>query len=393
MVKLKGISPLISFALTIAIIVTSVTTVWLASRPVLAKSEDAAIIAESKNVMKVIDDAIKDVLYERKGSSRLVSITITGGSYRVNPTDDSFDFELETSDLFVEGTAQQKTGNLYVAGAREVTASQGIAGGVDSLILENGHTLLAIRKVNATTAINTTHLITRLRQKDLDKNVTPLASNFTINSLTNSANGTGFTEFVDNGTKMGRGQIRARINSDSGINYTLTFTLPSNADYFIVEVSNVSGGDPKNVTATFLLNVGGDDVQTDGDRMAIAHSTSANAVSALVSRGSQFISRSATASGTNSLLELTQGFDGNKMIVAFTRGANTVVQNADFTSILKWGGSMSFGTSQEPKYYSWLYYPIVDIINTEKLSKGTYQLSVYNNGTVNGKAQVEIAVV
>lgn len=380
---MKGISPLISFVFTVAVLITTITVVWVTGKPVVDKSHEAAFISESSNILNSLDSVIKDVVYGKAGSSRLISLSISGGKYSIRALDSSIEFSLDTQESFIEPFAQLKSGNVYKSGARDVKAYQTTTGGVDSLVLENSHLLVAIRSLATSSSINTSNLTLLIRNKDLNVNITPADTSVFVDETSSTALGTGTTFFVDNGTTFGYAQVVARITS--GTPYDVYYTLHSNADFLTVDVRNTTA---KNVTYFFGSTLTSGAYNTDSSKYAIYYNSTV--ATALYSTGASTILTDSTSSTKP---RVQQNIDGNEVMYVMTKGPDTTIINGNVDDIRQWSGSFGYGLSKEPKYYSWLYYPIINLTRNETLGKGSYKLYVYNNGTSNGKAQIEIGII
>lgn len=110
----KGISPFIAFVLVVAISIAGMVLVLRIGRPLLEKTEDFSKLSEAKDTMNQINSAIKEVSYEGNGSSRKLSVMISGGEYRVSDSSNSITYEMESKhELFSPGLSK-KEGDMYV---------------------------------------------------------------------------------------------------------------------------------------------------------------------------------------------------------------------------------------------------------------------------------------
>ncbi len=104
----KGISPFIAFILVVAISVASVVIIMRLWGNSLEKFQGYAAVNDAKGVMSSINSAVKEVSVEGEGSSRKLSVSVSGGEYRVSAADDSVIFILDSGEeLFPTGLSEE----------------------------------------------------------------------------------------------------------------------------------------------------------------------------------------------------------------------------------------------------------------------------------------------
>lgn len=94
----KGISPLIA---TVLVMLFGVTTLGIALgvvNPAFRRMKDTSIVNDEFHTLETLNTAIKEVASESDGSKRVVPVTITDGTLRVNSTYDWLYFEYEPSE-------------------------------------------------------------------------------------------------------------------------------------------------------------------------------------------------------------------------------------------------------------------------------------------------------
>jgi hypothetical protein len=109
------------------------------------------------------------------------------------------------------------------------------------VILENDRVAFVVKGVGSEasyTSINTSELILEMRIKDVDVNVTPVDSSIIIDGDPASSAGIGYSKLVKMGENMREGQIVVYVESGSGANYEVWYTLLSGADFVMIEVKN-----------------------------------------------------------------------------------------------------------------------------------------------------------
>lgn len=84
----KGISPLIASVLSIMLGVMMLAIVLTVIQPTFKSARDSSTIADIFQNLRLIDSAIKEVSSEAQGSKRTISLTVSGGEYRINSTYD-----------------------------------------------------------------------------------------------------------------------------------------------------------------------------------------------------------------------------------------------------------------------------------------------------------------
>lgn len=117
----RGVSPFIAFVLVVSISVATtvlIVRIWDTS---LDKTKNYAKINEAKGVMNSINSAIKEVAAEGEGSSRKISLSMSGGEYRVSSVGDSITFVMDSrEEIFSQGMSK-KEGDLYMEACQNYT--------------------------------------------------------------------------------------------------------------------------------------------------------------------------------------------------------------------------------------------------------------------------------
>ncbi len=391
---MKGAAELISFVLTIAIILAGIGAVLFIGNPIVDRSEAAATISESKSILNTVDSVLREIIYERSGSTRVIPITVSGGEYTVDSEDNYIEFFLETEDRFIEPSSQTKDGNRFTAARRDVKAYTGTVNSQDALILENSHTWFAIKWVNETTPLSsydTTDMIILLGNKDEPHNETFADSSVFIDGLPNTNTGTGWSELVYEDGLYGVGEAKVHMFSDEGTNYTITFSLRSDADYVLMEVTDITGN-KNNVTGTlsFAIEDSSTDTITNGDNFISADNTST--VVGILEDGTPLDKSSGTFDSSNYQLNMTQSEATNRFYYIISEGDNSTIDDADIDDIDDFSGAFGYSFSQDEKYYSWLEYDIVDVVSNLTFGKGDYQLILKNEGISNNKVQLNVTL-
>lgn len=123
MIGRKGVSPFIAFVLVTAISIAGIVIVMRGWDTSLEKTENYAIVSEAKGVLNSINSAIKEVSAEGEGSARKLSLSISGGQYRVSSAQDSIVFVLDNREEIFSPGLSKKEGDMYVEAYQNYTIS------------------------------------------------------------------------------------------------------------------------------------------------------------------------------------------------------------------------------------------------------------------------------
>lgn len=240
----KALSILISFVLVTAIIIVAISVVLSIGLPAIDRAKEAALISEAKNIMQSIDSAARQVLFEGNGAQRVFSISSTGGDYFSEKSTDRILFKLNSISGVIDPGTYKKEGNLIISAGTDVKASEYDANsdGTNELVLENSRILFAVKKIGNSSnyaVMNNSQLVKLIQLKENSLNITPSDSSTIIDNSLLSVNGTGYTQLMQTGDLLREASIKAYIQSDSGANYEIWYTLRSNADFVLEEVKNI----------------------------------------------------------------------------------------------------------------------------------------------------------
>jgi len=238
---MKALSVLVSSVVLILVIMVSTFLVVSTIAPLINRGKELSALNEGKQVLSSIDSAIQELIYEAPGAKRVLNLKATGGRFSVSGKEDKIRFLLDTTTGILEPGSLSKEGNLLISYGPNLKAYEGTINGIDSLIIENDAVLFAVRKLyNKTNPdfINTTNLITLIRNKRTDTNITPTFGIF-IGNNTETSYGEGYTEQVSTGTYLPEATIKLHLNSNSGVTYEAFFTLLPGQDFVQINVKIV----------------------------------------------------------------------------------------------------------------------------------------------------------
>ncbi len=241
----KGISTLVSFVMVAVISIIAVSVVLSIGLPAIDRAKDAALISEAKNIMQTIDSTARQVLFEGSGAQRVFSISSTGGDYFAEKDTDRILFKLNSISNVIDPGTRKMEGNLLISAGTDVKASEYDANsdGTSELVLENSRILFAVKKLGNSlsyAAVNNSQLVKLIQLKENSMNITPSDSSTILDNNLLSLSGTGYTQLMQTGDLLREASIKVYIQSNSGANYEIWYTLRSNADFVLEEVKNVA---------------------------------------------------------------------------------------------------------------------------------------------------------
>ncbi len=234
---MKAVSVLISAAILTAIIVSAIAIVISIGLPAIDRSQEALLLSEAKNVLTTMDDAIRNVLIEGRGSSRVVPVAVSGGEYFVRSDAEDIFFRMTKRSSIAERGIYKKEGNFFISTGADVKAYDNGT----TYVMENPRILVSINKTGSSTSyseMNTSNLISKIRIKDLAIEMTPVNSTVYINNATGTYLGVGYTQLLSYGSNLRDATVKAYIESPD--RYEIHYTLRSNADFLLVEVKDAN---------------------------------------------------------------------------------------------------------------------------------------------------------
>lgn len=242
--NMKG--DLISGVVVVVIIVTSSILVLNTINPVIEEGKDFQKFNEAKQTMQSIDAVINDLLFEAPGARRSIDVNIRDGKLSIAGGEDKIKLRIEDVDIFSSGLRQEEGNILITSGPSMKAYEKDIDGdGTTDLVLENGLIMLAIKKLgNSTThvSVNTTSMITLMRNKRLDLNISYPRSGIFINDKETTSYGVGYTELTQIGENIQSSSIHLFVNATAAnVTYDATFALSTGLDFIDLEITHVTG--------------------------------------------------------------------------------------------------------------------------------------------------------
>ncbi len=257
----KGASSLISYALIIIIGFTVIFLSYTVLKATIERSVESTILNEGTNNMNILANIIREVARDGVGASRTITFQIGGGSYRVDNASNSiyFTYNLKSNILtpgtFVkQGDIQITVGGLGAA-ARENSTY---------FILENEMLKVVLNKTAYT---NTSRIINSIENKKTGQTTYPKDSSVVVGSDISSKTGIGgSSKLIISGTGLAQAEVVYHVNS-SNYKYNILYSLPSLADYLVVQIQNTTS-----INSTFTLrynlsNNGANDIFSIGGKI------------------------------------------------------------------------------------------------------------------------------
>ena len=108
---MKGVDTIIA---SILIFIISITAIFLALQlggPSTQRTKEVLLMQEGKNTLVAIDSAVKSVLTEGEGSTRVLRFSISGGYYKIDNVTNSVLFSMESrAQIIAEGVSKIEDG-------------------------------------------------------------------------------------------------------------------------------------------------------------------------------------------------------------------------------------------------------------------------------------------
>lgn len=238
---LKGISPLISTALIILILVGAIAIVLSFGKEVLDKTNEANLINEAKQNMKLLDNAIKQIASSGTGSLKKIQIKVSDGTYKVIEETNSLEFFYLVKYGTIEpGTYLKENNLLLISGSTAKAYEEDLDNdGVEELILENEILKIGIQKVGSKSNFQPINTIKNIKAMIFKENnvIIPEDSSIIFDDIPETSYGNGFSELIRKGEHLPKAEALVHVNS-TFIEYEILYTLQAGADYLVIKVLN-----------------------------------------------------------------------------------------------------------------------------------------------------------
>ncbi|OGI11728.1 hypothetical protein A3K64_00345 [Candidatus Micrarchaeota archaeon RBG_16_36_9] len=146
---MKGVEPLIAAIFIIMISIAGAIIVLQSSQPSVDRLKEISLFEESKKVLTQIDNAVRTVSEEGEGSTRVLQLSVSGGSYFVDTDRDAVVFSMDSRSQIVGIGVSNSEGNVNMFGEQNqvllnisysninVTGGGNFGKGYHSLIIRN----------------------------------------------------------------------------------------------------------------------------------------------------------------------------------------------------------------------------------------------------------------
>lgn len=437
---MKGANQLISTVIIFLITITAIGIALLVGNPVIDRSKESAKVNEAVENMKILDNLIKEVASEGKGSFRTVQLRVSGGEYKINQKTNTIEFtDTIKSGLLTSGTFV-KDGNVFIAAgtnAKTSTYDLDLDGTTDT-VLENEIMRVAIlNNATAGNGINTSRAVKFFNLKGNGANITTNDSSVIIENLTTSYYGTGFTELVKTGDNLPQAQAIIHVNTSapSNLTYDIIYTLRSSADFLTVKIQNItdyvnSSNVPTFVKYNFIYNIGNPktndayDIGTINETIGTRNITRQFSTSHL-NLTNKYVCTYNRSSGTDTLLfslmhsgksdrldyvnftsiisdtynnntystAIRQKIVGSNLIVAFTKETcKTISDNYYLVSgqdiLSRPLSSYSLGNPNDIPIQIYTTYDRLQLNGTDRFRAGSFKVCLSNEGVTSGKPKI-----
>jgi hypothetical protein len=238
-----GIS-LLSGIIFLALTISATIIVYQAGIPIVQRMQSAAIIEQMKDTFSDLDDVIRRVASEGKGSRRTITLDVDPGEMFFNDSDDVVYWKYETDAFIMSPRTSQQFGNIILGSNMETSVYEAnytmISPQIQSYVLDNEYLTVYIRKLGNSSnyvSFNTSQLLVAIYQKDTGLWLNNSGFlNITIDDNATSASGNGYTQPEKIGPHQAYGSVIAYVNS-SYLPYYINFTLESGTDFLDIEGS------------------------------------------------------------------------------------------------------------------------------------------------------------
>jgi hypothetical protein len=218
------------------VVITVVSSVIIVTtiNPVIEQGKQTQSFNDAKQVLKIVDTAINQLMYEAPGSRRSIDLNLPSGRFVFSGSEDKIKIRLPSGGV-MESAVRIEEDGIIIQGGGTISAYDN---GTD-YILENAAVLFAVKKIGSPSNysfVNTTDIISLIKNKRAGYDTAPKSGIF-INDTMESSYGFGFTELAP-AVNVQTGAIRLHVNSTAA-EYDTVFTMSAAMDFVEIEVRNV----------------------------------------------------------------------------------------------------------------------------------------------------------
>ncbi|NTV23000.1 MAG: hypothetical protein HGA85_01320 [Nanoarchaeota archaeon] len=207
--------------------------------PIMTEMKDRAVYTKTKDVMTELDRHIVDLSGQGDGAQSEVSFEVREGAVKFEG--DKMVWEIETKSRMVSPRSSSRFGNLIIASNANVRTYETASSYIMETTIHDDNFSVEIAKLGTHESwvpMATSALVTKVSY-----NGAPMPSsgsfNFSINGLSASSVGNGYTELQpsSDSSNLGRAKVVAHMNTTFAY-YDLEFILESYSDFVIVRMKN-----------------------------------------------------------------------------------------------------------------------------------------------------------
>ncbi|PIN86985.1 hypothetical protein COV19_02215 [Candidatus Woesearchaeota archaeon CG10_big_fil_rev_8_21_14_0_10_44_13] len=198
--------------------------------PILQEMRDKAVFIQTRDNFISLNQHIEDVSNAGPGSQRLVPIQIKKGYLKID--NEKIKWYMDTKADVIEPMSKISTGNVKMASDSDVDAYES----GNYLIIENFYAQAGFNKIGNESSfgnITSTNILDYMKFKGTGSVAN---GTFTLQIDGTSFEGNGYTKIDEEGYDKDRAVVRAFINTTSGANYTVTFTMYGDTDFMTVNI-------------------------------------------------------------------------------------------------------------------------------------------------------------
>jgi hypothetical protein len=214
--------------------------------PTIEEGKSFQAFNEAKKTMEAIDAAINQIIYEAPGARRVIDVNLQKGKMVVSGADEKIKIRLDDVKMFTPGLRKEEGNILVTSGAQVESYEKDVNNdGVTDLVLENSAILFAVKKIGTPSSygfVNTSTMITLIRNKRLGLDIYNPRSGIFINNSIPTSFGTGYTELAQLSESIASSSIHIYVNAtNANVSYDGIFSLGPSQDFIEFYVTHVSG--------------------------------------------------------------------------------------------------------------------------------------------------------
>lgn len=232
-VLLKGFSPILASSFLVLVFAVAVGIVVSIGLPAVDMATATSRFDDALITVKLIDNAIREVVFEGAGAKRLVKFA-SPGDFEAIPQEDSVQFKMQ-GPAVLEYLSRRITGNIVQIAGSDVSCSD-----AGNLTIENSYLRVDLKNVAPATpaaSINTNDTILAIKEKSGGTTVAFVNSTVVIDGNPATASGTGYSEILKKGRDLPSCTAHVFVNSTA--DYDIYYTLYAGADFLVMDVRNV----------------------------------------------------------------------------------------------------------------------------------------------------------